>query len=158
MILEKKVNWYHRARFATLYLFALNLIVVLVDDTVFMEHFMLIQLAVLVLVFLLLMSKRQRIVYKLDFDDINEKLTIYFYQFVFFNYSSSISYSKLDFKYLIQNYGIINRMYALIFLNSKKRIAEIAKVNDAGWTKNEILKIIEMLNLIKDRNVTNNCS
>ncbi len=148
--LEKNVSWFQRFNFELVYFIVLNIVLITVDYPIIDLYWELSETAILVLIILLMLRKNSRIIYKIEFDDIAQKMNMYYYQFIFFSFLISIPYSQLNFKYLKKSYGIGNLMYALVFLNRKKFVAEINEKNRGGWSKNEIDKIKDNLNIIKN--------
>lgn len=148
--MEKNVRWYHRVNVELYYLLIINLVLIAVNYQFFIRFLELIELIIFLLIVLSQFRKNNRIVFKVIFDDNNKKLDVHFYQFIITNFAVSIPYSQLNYKYNLKSYGIGNVMNALVFLSSKKSIAEIKEKNSIGWTKDEIAKIIDKLNVIKN--------
>jgi hypothetical protein len=149
-IIEKRIPWFKRLNSELYYLPIINLVIIIVDFSLFMQYWELIEIVILVIIFLALLRKSSRIIYKIEFDDLKSKVDIYFYQFIILRNSKSISYVMINYKYKRKSYGIGNLMYSLIFLSSYKFIAEIREKNRMGWSKNEILKIKDKIDFIKD--------
>lgn len=153
MILERKASWFHRVNYEIYYLIILNITASIIDYQMYISNLVIFQLIFLILILLILSLKRSRVVYKIEFDDIGQRMNLFYYQFILFNYSTIVPYSKLSYKYHKKNYGIVNRLYALMFYSSQKWIVEISENNRAGWSKDEISEIINKLNhLDSDRN------
>lgn len=146
MNLEKKVSWFHRLDTEFYYLLLLNLTVSLACYETYTSNWVIFQLTFLLFILFLLFLKRSRIIYKLEFDDINQKLDIHYFHFIAYSKSVTIPYENIKYKYYTKSYGIGNLMKALVFLSSNKFVAEIPRKNRAGWSKDEISDIINMLN------------
>ncbi len=154
MNLQKKVHWFHRVDQEFYYLLLFNLTVAIYDYQMYTSNWLLFQLIFLTVIVLILFRKQSRIMYKIEFDDINQILSIYYFHFVGYENSVSIPYKSLEYKYISKNYGIVNRMKALVFYSSNKFIAEIPKKNRAGWNKDEISEIMNKLNILdSERNL-----
>lgn len=148
MNLEKKVHWFRRVDQGFYYLVISNLIVAIHNYQTYTSNWLLFQFIFLTVIVLILFRKQSRIIYKIHFDDISQKLDINYFHFIFYEASVSIPYNNLEYKYYSKNYGIVNRMKALVFFSSKKFIAEIPRKNRAGWTKDEISEIMNKLNIL----------
>lgn len=153
--LEKNVSWFQRFNFELGYFIVLNIMLIAVDIPLIHSFWELSEVVILGLIILLMLRNKSRIIYKIEFDDLDQKMNMYYYQFIFFRFSISIPYSQLNFKYLKQSYGIGNLMYALVFLNRKKNVAEINEKSRGGWSKNEIDNIKYNLNIIKNTTANN---
>ncbi|HEY9113218.1 MAG TPA: hypothetical protein VIN10_00875 [Bacteroidales bacterium] len=149
-IIEKRIPWFKRLNAELYFLPIINLVIIIVDFSLFMQYWELIEIVILVIIFLSLLRKSSRIIYKIEFDDLKSKVDIYFYQFIIWRNSKSISYAMINYNYKRKSYGMGNLMYSLIFLSSYKFIAEIREKNRMGWSKNEILKIKDKIDFIKD--------
>lgn len=147
-ILKKTAPWYHRVNAEIFYLIIINIAILLLDFHLLMHYWAFIQFVILLLIIFILLRKSSKIIYQIEFDDFKQELRLSYYQFVFLKRIERISYSELNYNYISKIYGIGNMIKALIFVRSKKYIAEIREKNRIGWSKNDIDQIIDKLKVI----------
>jgi hypothetical protein len=145
-IIEKKSSWYNRLNSEIYYFFIINVTIFIIDNKFFINHYYLIEVCIFLIVLLQLSRNNSKIIYKLRFDNVNKTLRLYYYKFLFVDSAIDITYANLRYKYFLKSYGVGNVMMTLVFMDQKKNIAEIREKNEIGWTKNEVLKIIDKLN------------
>lgn len=148
--MEKDFRWYDRINGEIYSLVLINIALIISDYRLLSDYWFFTEFIFIILIIWILYRKSSRLIYKIEFDDKGEKMDIHYLQFLIKNYVVSIPYSQLDYKYTKKSYGIGNVMPVLVFLNSKKYIAEIREKNDISWKKEEINALIEKMDTIKE--------
>lgn len=106
-----------------------------------------IHIALIIFLALKASSPRSRIILKLEFDDSQSMLRIFYNQYVFYYNTVSISYKNTLFKYRYKIFRRGDIPKTLEIFKSGKYIGEIRENNKIGWTKEDLEAILRKLNL-----------
>jgi hypothetical protein len=114
------------------------------------KYYLIIELCLFGLLLYRLFNKRNRHIYKIKFDDNNQILTIFFYQFITFKFNYNIPYKFIKVSYKHKIYGRGKIPITLEFKENKKFIAEIKQKYNIGWTNEEIERIYNRIKRINN--------
>jgi len=144
-LIEKKTSWYSRLNSEIYYFVIINIVIFIIDNKLFFNYYYYIEICILLIVLLLLSRNNSKMIYKLEFNNTDKTLKLYYYKYVFINSVAEITYANLKHEYILKSYGIGNVMMTLVFMDKKRNIAEIREKNEIGWTKYEVLRIIDKI-------------
>jgi len=105
----------------------------------------------IVLIFILLLSlKRNRIIYQVEFDEDNQKFTIFYFTLVVFKAQESIDFGKLNAKLGMKRYGLGSAITTLEFFNKKQLIGEIRVGDKWQWNEEQLTTLNAIVSEIKN--------
>lgn len=106
--------------------------------------------ATLLMYTLMLLLKRNRIVYQVEFSDTDSEMQILYYYIIFFKGKEKIPYSKLDYKLGLKRFGFGSAIETLEIMNGKFLTAEIRKEGKWKWDEKQMSLLVEKLQKLKD--------
>lgn len=103
----------------------------------------------LVIIFILLLSlKRNRIIYQIEIDDKEKKLSIFYYTLIVLKRKDTVKLDELNTKLGLKRYGLGSAITTLEFFNKKQLLGEIRVGDKWQWTDEQLNNIQqEALNL-----------
>ncbi|WP_461633230.1 hypothetical protein [Labilibaculum euxinus] len=100
---------------------------------------------VLFMYILLLLLKRNRIIYKIEFDDNESEMSLSYYYLIFLRGKQKIRYDKIVFKMGLKRYGFGSSIETLELFKAKILVGEIRKEGKWKWTEESINQIKKKL-------------
>lgn len=100
---------------------------------------------VLCMYILLLLLKRNRIIYKIEFDDNTAEMSMSYYYLIFFRGKEITKYDKLIFKLGLKRFGFGSAVETLEVFKGKILTGEIRKEGKWKWTKENIKQLNKKL-------------
>lgn len=104
--------------------------------------------AVLFMYVLLLLLKRNRIIYQIEFDDKVAEMNISYYYLIFFRGNEKIKYDKVIFKMGLKRFGFGSAIETLELFKGKILAGEIRKEGKWKWTEECINMLNKKLSLV----------
>ncbi|PKQ60433.1 hypothetical protein BZG02_19415 [Labilibaculum filiforme] len=103
---------------------------------------------------LLLLLKRNRIIYKIEFNDSTKELKLFYYYLIFFRGSENINYHKTVYKMSLKRYGFGSAIETLELFKGKILVGEIRKEGKWKWTEDNINNLDKKLTIITNSKIT----
>lgn len=101
--------------------------------------------AVLIMYVLLLLLKRNRILYQIEFDDEASKIRISYFYLILFRGVETVSYEKIRFKSGFKRYGFGSAVETLELFKGKILLGEIRKEGKWKWAGETVTQIKKRL-------------
>ncbi len=128
----------------------LTLLLIMIAVILFFTGINVIYLTSLLLIYILLLSThRSRIVTRIQFDDNQQKLTIHFFQLIFFRRKCTINYHNLAYKYRMKRLSFGTAAPAVEFFEKNKLQAEIHQSGNWKWEQNTFNNICKKLETLQ---------
>jgi hypothetical protein len=103
---------------------------------------------VLIMYVLLLLLKRNRIIYKIEFDDNTAEMSMSYYYLIFFRGKEKTKYEKVIFKLGLKRFGFGSAVETLELFRGKILTGEIRKEGKWKWTEESISQLNKKLTTI----------
>jgi len=100
---------------------------------------------VLIMYMLLLFLKRNRIIYKIEFDDKTAEMSLFYYYLIFFRGNEKMKYDKIVFKMGLKRFGFGSAIETLELFKGKILAGEIRKEGKWKWTEESIKQLNKKL-------------
>lgn len=109
--------------------------------------FLLLEIIFMPIIIILFFSKRNYLVYSLNFA--NDSVKINYYYRYFHNKCIIIKISDLNYRYYKRQYGQFGKYWTLELFKNGKYIIQITEKDNIGWTQEKILDIKNQLDILK---------
>lgn len=119
----------------------------------FASNLLIIHSIFLVILTVKIVSPRSRLIMKLEFDDNQRMLNVFYNQYVFYDNTISILYKNTSFKYRYKIFRRGDMPKTLEIFKSGKYIGEIRENNKIGWSKEELEAILGKLDLVNNHQI-----
>ncbi|MBN2597602.1 hypothetical protein [Labilibaculum sp.] len=100
---------------------------------------------VLCMYVLLLLLKRNRIIYKIEFDDNESEMSLSYYYLIFLRGKQKIRYDKIVFKMGLKRFGFGSAVETIELFKGKFLAGEIRKEGKWKWTEESINQLKKKL-------------
>ncbi len=148
--IKKEITVFHKVWKEINSLLSFNVGLIIVNITFYSQHYIVIELFVFSILLYNLYNKKNRRIYKIQFDDDTQIITLYFYQYIFFKFIYDIPYkaTRVIYKHKVYCRGKIP--LTLDIKQNNKFIGEIKQKYNMGWTNEEIDNIYNRIRRIKN--------
>jgi|GEM_PF-2382947 len=148
-----KTNLFHKVWNELYLLLFFNLGLALGNVSFFTSNYLIIELCVFGLLIFSLFNKRNRYTYKLQFNDEDNFLSIYYCQFIILKFEQKIDFKDLQISYMHKRYGRGKIPKTLEIKNKNNFIVEIRQKYNLGWTNKELDEVYDKLEKISTRGI-----
>lgn len=102
--------------------------------------------SLLLMYFLMMTLKRNRIIYLFSFNDEKQSLEIRYFHLIFRDLKKTIPYSQLKGRIAFKRFGLGNQVKTLECLQDKELVGEIRIDGNWSWSEETFNKITEKIN------------
>lgn len=141
MIIEKAPKWYQRINNEFLFFPILNLIMIVIDSSFFMDNLLWFEVVFIGTVIVLMSRKKSRQVKKLEINPDVGLIYITYYQYIIFKNIKVFRLDNITYEFRLRSYGIGNLKYTLTIFNLGKAICSIMDKHEFGWNKQDLERI-----------------
>lgn len=106
------------------------------------------EVALLLMYFLMMTLKRNRILYRLIFNDEKQTLELSYYCLIFWERKLTIHYSNLKGSVLEKRFGLGSSVTTLEFYQGKQLVGEIRKAGNWMWNQEQFQDILKKMETI----------